>query len=73
MTRVVRILGTHGVPAAYGGFETAAENVAKFLVGQGWRVVVYCQEEGPGPIRNDVWNGIERVTIPVQVPGWRGT
>ena len=25
---VVRILGTHGVPAAYGGFETAAENVA---------------------------------------------
>jgi len=24
----VRVLGTHGVPAGYGGFETAAENVA---------------------------------------------
>jgi hypothetical protein len=23
----VRTLGAHGVPAAYGGFETAAENV----------------------------------------------
>ena len=42
----VRILGTHGVPAGYGGFETAAENVARFLVGQGWRVVVYCQAQG---------------------------
>ena len=36
--RVVRILGTHGVPAAYGGFETAAENVACFLARRGWRV-----------------------------------
>ena len=38
----VRILGTHGVPAAYGGFETAAENVAIYLRDQGWRVIVYC-------------------------------
>lgn len=69
----VRILGTHGVPGNYGGFETAAENVAKFLVGQGWRVIVYCQADGTGPIIEDVWEGIERVTIPVDLPGWRGT
>lgn len=73
MTRTVRILGTHGVPANYGGFETAAENVAKHLVSRGWRVVVYCQAEGRGPIREDRWEGIERVTIPVAADGWRGT
>ncbi len=46
--RTVRILGTHGVPAAYGGFETAAENVGLFLRDQGWRVIVYCQVPGGG-------------------------
>ncbi len=69
----VRILGTHGVPAGYGGFETAAENVARFLVQRGWRVVVYCQAEGSGPVTEDVWNGIERVTVPVSRTGWLGT
>ncbi|GGF12838.1 hypothetical protein GCM10011399_03460 [Subtercola lobariae] len=61
------------MPANYGGFETAAENVAKFLVGRGWRVVVYCQSEGTGPIVNDTWQGIERVTIPIDTDGWLGT
>ena len=69
----VRILGTHGVPANYGGFETAAENVAKYLVANGWRVVVYCQELGDGDSYIDVWEGIERVHIPVIQGGWIGT
>jgi glycosyltransferase involved in cell wall biosynthesis len=69
----VRILGTHGVPANYGGFETAAENVARFLAANGWRVIVYCQSQGTGPVVEDIWHGIERVTIPVDLPGWRGT
>lgn len=73
MKKVVRILGTHGVPANYGGFETAAENIALFLVNAGWRVIVYCQSDGDGPITEDVWNGIERITIPVNLPGWKGT
>lgn len=71
--KTVRILGTHGVPAAYGGFETAAENIALFLVRQGWRVIVYCQETGTGPMRHDVWRGIERVFISVTADGWKGT
>ncbi|MGI9821980.1 DUF1972 domain-containing protein [Agromyces sp. Marseille-Q5079] len=70
---IVRILGTHGIPAAYGGFETAAENVALHLRDHGWRPIVYCQAEGTGPIVEDVWNGIERVTIPVARDGWLGT
>ena len=39
----------------------------------GWRVIVYCQVEGPGRSSEDEWNGIERVTIPVDRDGWLGT
>jgi glycosyltransferase involved in cell wall biosynthesis len=73
MAKTVRILGTHGVPAAYGGFETAAENIALFLVRRGWRVIVYCQTKGSGPITEDGWRGIERVLIPVSLDGWKGS
>jgi glycosyltransferase involved in cell wall biosynthesis len=69
----VRILGTHGVPANYGGFETAAENVARYLVDHGWRAIVYCQTDHEGPIYEDVWDGIERVNISVPNLGWLGT
>ncbi len=73
MKKTTRILGTHGVPANYGGFETAAENVAFFLAARGWRVVVYCQVDGSGPIQEDKWRGLERVLIPIDVDGWLGT
>lgn len=73
MKKTVRILGTHGVPAAYGGFETAAQNVGLYLVRHGWRVIMYCQTDGQGPIRTDTWNGMERVIIPIDTEGWRGT
>ena len=73
MAKTVRILGTHGVPANYGGFETAAENVALFLRNRGWRVVVYCQTDGSGTIQEDTWQGLERVLIPIDVDGWLGT
>lgn len=73
MTKVVRILGTHGVPAAYGGFETAAENIGLFLARRGWRVIVYCQVKGTGPIREDTWRGLERVLVPIDAEGWKGT
>lgn len=72
-TGTVRILGTHGVPAAYGGFETAAEHVGLHLAARGWRVLVYCQVAGTGPIETDVWNGLERVLIREPRSGWLGT
>lgn len=65
----LRILGIRGLPAAHGGFETFAEYFALHLVAQGWRVVVYCQENGEGPWKEDVWQGVERVTIPVKERG----
>jgi glycosyltransferase involved in cell wall biosynthesis len=71
--RTLRILGTRGVPAAHGGFETFAEYLSLYLVQKGWRIVVYCQEEGSGPMHQEVWQGIERVCIPVVQPGPLGT
>lgn len=73
MTKTLRILGTRGVPAAHGGFETFAEYLALFLVDRGWRVVVYCQDDGSGPIFEDIWQGVERVHIPVAQSGPKGT
>lgn len=73
MQKTLRILGTRGVPAAHGGFETFAEYLALFLVHRGWRVVVYCQEDGSGPVFNDTWRGVERVRIPVAQTGPKGT
>jgi glycosyltransferase involved in cell wall biosynthesis len=69
----VRILGTHGVPAAYGGFETAAENIGRHLRSKGWRVVVYCQVPGIGPTTEDTWEDLERVNIRERREGWLGT
>lgn len=37
----IAMVGTRGVPAAYGGFETAVEEVGRRLVERGHRVVVY--------------------------------
>lgn len=69
----LRILGTRGVPAAHGGFETFAEYLSLFLVARGWRVVVYCQDDGKGPLFTDTWQGVERVHIPVSQGGPAGT
>lgn len=70
----VRMLGTRGVPAAHGGFETAVENVGLGLVDRGWRVVVYCQDDEPGATRReDTWRGIERIHLPSRFEGAQGT
>jgi len=73
MSRALRILGTRGVPAAHGGFETFAENLALHLVSQGWKVTVYCQTEAGHAITTDEWRGVQRVLIPVHTPGAAGT
>lgn len=70
---VLRILGTRGVPAAHGGFETFAEHLALYLVSRGWRVTVYCQDDGEGPIFEDEWRGVHRIRIPVETAGPKGT
>ena len=38
------ILGTRGIPARYGGFETFAEQLSSRLVARGHQVTVYCRQ-----------------------------
>src|SRR3954447_23733386 len=38
------ILGTRGIPANYGGFETFAEELSTRLAARGYDVRVYCRE-----------------------------
>lgn len=73
MTKRLSILGTRGLPAAHGGFETFAEQLALHLRARGWAVRVYCQQQGRAPIRTDDWQGIERVHIAVPGDGPRST
>jgi glycosyltransferase involved in cell wall biosynthesis len=40
----IAILGTRGIPARYGGFETFAEELATRLAARGHEVSVYCRE-----------------------------
>ena len=70
MVRHIYIMGTRGIPAAHGGFETFAEKLALFLVGRGWKVTVYCQNpELKADTYEDDWNGIHRVHV---APGMKG-
>jgi glycosyltransferase involved in cell wall biosynthesis len=39
----IAMVGTRGVPARYGGFETAVEEIGRRLVDRGHEVVVYCR------------------------------
>jgi glycosyltransferase involved in cell wall biosynthesis len=59
----LHILGTRGLPAKHGGFETFAEQLALYLVARDHEVTVYCQS-GPGKSDSiDTWHGIRRVTF----------
>ncbi len=42
------ILGTRGIPARYGGFETFTEELSSRLVSRGIEVTVYCEATGEG-------------------------
>lgn len=40
----IAMIGTRGVPASYGGFETCVEELGKRLVERGHEVTVYCRD-----------------------------
>lgn len=72
----VLILGTRGVPAAHGGFESFAERLSLFLVSRGWRVTVYCQQDVATLTQrfsSDRWRGIERINVQIDRAGALGT
>lgn len=58
----VAMLGTRGVPAHYGGFETAVEEIGARLVDSGHEVVVYCRDAGGA--RPESYRGMDLVHLP---------
>ena len=42
----VSLMGTRGVPALHGGFETAVEEIGRRLATRGYEVTVYCRNPG---------------------------
>ncbi|MCL2454960.1 MAG: DUF1972 domain-containing protein [Micrococcales bacterium] len=59
----IAMLGTRGVPARYGGFETAVEEVGRRLVDRGHTVRVYCRSGSPEP-RLERFSGMDLVWLP---------
>lgn len=66
------ILGSRGIPAHHGGFETFAEQFSLYLVGRGHEVTVYCQTGDKNEVREDMWRGVRRVVL-YGKPGPAGT
>lgn len=55
------MVGTRGVPARYGGFETAVEEIGRRLVQRGYDVDVYCRNEGQ---KLDHYLGMRLINLP---------
>lgn len=51
----IAIIGTRGIPAKYGGFETFAQELSLRLVKQGMSVIVYCDNQEN---KQEIYNGV---------------
>ena len=58
----IALIGTRGVPASYGGFETAVEEIGSRLADRGHRVTVYCRNSNSS--RPDHHLGMHLVHLP---------
>jgi glycosyltransferase involved in cell wall biosynthesis len=59
----IAILGTRGIPANYGGFETFAEHLSTRLVARGHQVTVYCRAHYTSP-RQIEFQGVRLKVLP---------
>ena len=59
----IAILGTRGIPANYGGFETFAEHLSTRLVARGHDVTVYCRAHYVSP-RQIEFQGVRLKVLP---------
>lgn len=57
------LIGTRGVPARYGGFETAVEEVGRRLVARGHEVIVFCRSTSGKPQESE-YLGMRLVVLP---------
>ncbi|HBY63659.1 MAG TPA: glycosyl transferase family 1 [Solibacterales bacterium] len=56
----IALLGTRGIPARYGGFETFAEELSTRLAARGHTVTVYCRQRPDEP----TFRGVRLVYLP---------
>ena len=56
----IALLGTRGIPARYGGFETFAEELSTHLISRGHRVTVYCRDKYEAV----TYRGVDLVWLP---------
>jgi glycosyltransferase involved in cell wall biosynthesis len=64
----VAIIGTNGIPAQYGGFETLVEYLTKYLSNQ-FDITVYCSKSQKKKI--DRYNNTKLIYIPLRANGWQ--
>jgi len=57
----IAMIGTRGVPASYGGFETAVEEIGARLADRGHEVVVYCRDTAAASQRE--YRGMQLVQL----------
>jgi len=65
----IALIGTNGIPARYGGFETLTEYLARYL-GEEYAVTVYCSKT-PAKTRLRSYLGARLVYIPFRANGWQ--
>ncbi len=69
MKKSVAIIGTNGIPAKYGGFETLTEYLSKYLNLE-YSLTVYCSKT-PRSKQLDSFNNSKLVYIPFRANGWQ--
>lgn len=66
--RKVAIVGTNGIPAKYGGYETLTEFLTKYLSGD-FNFIVYCSRNQPSRLKE--YNGAKLKYVFLKANGWQ--
>jgi len=64
----IALIGTRGVPARYGGFETCVEEVGSRLASRGHEVIVFCRPThniDDDPVPETSYRGMQLVHLPI--------
>ena len=69
MKKRVALIGTNGIPAKYGGFETLTEYLAKYL-NEEYKVSVYCAKTSKEN-RLQIYNNSKLIYLPFKANGWQ--
>lgn len=72
MKKRVFIIGTHGFPASYGGFETLAENLSVNLPTNLYDIIVFCSNKSPKIKKKSYSDNIKLIRLPLDASGYQG-